>query len=60
MVRRDIEKTRFMHCIVRLKKMIYELESSLTQKRKEMAHMNQESAKYDNTGKSYPVPYYIN
>jgi hypothetical protein len=49
-----------MHCIVRLKKMIYELESSLTQKRKEMAHMNQESAKYDNTGKSYPVPYYIN
>ena len=37
--------------------MIHEFEETLAQKRREMAHMNQELAKYDNTGNLYPVPY---
>lgn len=36
--------------------MIHELEETLAQKR-EMAHVNQESGKYDNSGNLYPVPY---
>jgi predicted nuclease with TOPRIM domain len=52
----EIEKTKAMHRIFRLKRMIYELESSLAQKR-EMALMSQESGKYDNSGNLYPVPY---
>ncbi|MGB8937886.1 MAG: hypothetical protein WCC17_22580 [Candidatus Nitrosopolaris sp.] len=32
---------------------INELQSSLAQKRKEMAYMDHESGKYDNTGKIY-------
>ncbi|MFY9871582.1 MAG: hypothetical protein WAK17_17850, partial [Candidatus Nitrosopolaris sp.] len=51
------EKTKSMYHIFNLKSMIYELQSSLVQKR-DMALMNQESAKYDNTGNLYPVPYY--
>jgi len=39
-----------MNQIFKLKKMIGESEESLAQKRKEVAHMNQES-KYDNSGR---------
>ncbi|MGC1927722.1 MAG: hypothetical protein WA667_02000 [Candidatus Nitrosopolaris sp.] len=52
----EIEKTKAMHRIFRLNRMIDELQSSLAQKR-DIAHMNQESAKYDNSGNLYPVPY---
>jgi hypothetical protein len=52
----EMEKTKAMNHIFKLKGMIYELQSSLAQKR-DMALMNQESAKYDNTGNLYPVPY---
>ncbi|MGC1929063.1 MAG: hypothetical protein WA667_08820 [Candidatus Nitrosopolaris sp.] len=51
-----MEKTKAMSNIFKLKRMVYELQSSLAQKT-DMALMNQESAKYDNTGNSYPVPY---
>jgi hypothetical protein len=50
----EIEKTRARHGIVRMKRMIYELESSLAQKR-EIALMDRESKRYDNTGNLYPV-----
>jgi hypothetical protein len=53
----EMEKTKAMSHIFKLKSMIYELQSSLAQKR-DMALMNQESAKYDNTGNLYPVRYY--
>ena len=53
----EIEKTKAMYHIFKLKRMIHESEETLAQKRKKMAHMNQESAKYDNTGNLYPVPY---
>ena len=49
------EKTKAMNQIFKLKRMIYELQSSLAQKT-DMALMNQESGKYDNSGNSYPVP----
>ncbi|MGC1928356.1 MAG: hypothetical protein WA667_05230 [Candidatus Nitrosopolaris sp.] len=53
----DWEKTKAMYHIFKLKRMIHEFEETLAQKRKDMAHMDQESAKYDNTGNLYPVPY---
>jgi hypothetical protein len=52
----EIEKTTSRHRVVRLERMIYELQSSLAQKT-DMAHMNQESRRYDNSGNLYPVPY---
>jgi len=50
----ETEKTEAMNHLFKLKRMIPELEETLAQKRKEMAHMNQES-KYNNTGNSHPV-----
>jgi hypothetical protein len=50
----EMEKTKAMNHLFNL--MIYELQSSLAQKR-DMALMNQESGKYDNSGNLYPVPY---
>jgi hypothetical protein len=52
----ETEKTKAMSHIFKLKRMIYELQLSLAQKR-DMALMNPESAKYDNSGNLYPVPY---
>jgi chromosome segregation ATPase len=52
----EIEKTRFTHRIDGYKRVINELQSSLAQKRKEMAYMDHESGKYDNTGNLHPVP----
>ena len=46
-----------MNHLFKLKRMIGESEETLAQKRKEMACMNQEPGKYDNTGNSSPVPY---
>ena len=51
----EMEKTKAMSHLFKLKRMIDELQSSLAQKR-DMALMNQESAKYDNSGNLYPVP----
>ena len=50
------EKTEAMNHLFKLKRMIYELQPSLAQKR-DMALINQESRRYDNTGNSYPVTY---
>ena len=50
------EKTEAMNHVIKLKRMIYELQPSLAQKR-DMALMIQESRRYDNTGNSYPVTY---
>ena len=41
----EIEKTRSEHRVVRLKRMIYESEETLAQKRGEMAYLNRESRK---------------
>jgi hypothetical protein len=41
----EIEKTRFTHRISGYKRAINELQSSLAQKRKEMAYMDHESGK---------------
>jgi transcriptional regulator len=49
----ETEKTEAMNKIFKLKRMIYESEENLAQKRKEV-HMDQES-KGDNTGNSDPV-----
>ena len=49
----ETEKTEAMNKIFKLKRMIYESEENLAQKRKEV-HMDQES-KDDNTGNSDPV-----
>ena len=46
----EMEKTKAMTHIFKFKRMIYELQSFLTQRR-DMALMNQESGKYDNTGR---------
>ena len=53
----EIEKTRFTNRIAGFKRVINELQSSLAQKRKEMAYMDHESGNYDNTGNLHPVPY---
>jgi hypothetical protein len=52
----ETEKTEAMNHLFKLKRMIYELQPSLTQKR-DIALMNQESRTCDNTGNSYPVTY---
>jgi hypothetical protein len=52
----ETEKTEAMNHLFKLKRRIHELQPSLAQKR-DMAPINQESAKYDNTDNSYPVPY---
>ena len=52
----EMEKTKAMSHIFKFKRMIYELQSSLTQRR-DIALMNQESRRYDNAGNLYPVPY---
>jgi hypothetical protein len=51
----ETEKTEAMNKIFKLKRMIYESEENMAQKRKEV-HMDQES-KSHNTGDSNPVPY---
>jgi hypothetical protein len=51
------EKRKSTNQLFELKWMIHELQSSLAQKRKEMAYMDHESGKYDNTGNLHPVPY---
>jgi hypothetical protein len=51
-----MEKWKSTNQILKLNRMIHELEDTLAQKRKEMVHMNHESGKYDNTGNLYPVP----
>jgi chromosome segregation ATPase len=51
------EKWKSTNQILKLNRMIDEFQSSLAQKRGEMANMNQESGWYDNTSKLYPVPY---
>jgi hypothetical protein len=53
----EIEKMRFTNRIAGFKRVINELQSSLAQKRKEMAYMDHESGKYDNTGNLHPVAY---
>ena len=53
----EMEKTKAMSHIFRLKRMIRESEETLAQKKREMADMNRQSAKYDNSGNLYPVPY---
>jgi hypothetical protein len=45
----EIEKTMARHRVVRLNRMINELQSSLAQKRKEMALIEKESGKFNNT-----------
>jgi hypothetical protein len=52
----EIEKTIARHRVVRLNRTINELQLSLAQKRKEMAYVDHESGKYDNTGNIHPVP----
>jgi hypothetical protein len=51
------EKTEAASTLFRLKRMIGEAEETLAQKRKEIAHIDQESGKSDNTGNSDPVTY---
>ena len=52
----EIEKTRFTNRISGYNSSINELQSSLAQKRKEMAYMDDEPGKYDKTGNLHPVP----
>jgi chromosome segregation ATPase len=51
----EAEKTEAMEHLFKLKRMIGEAEGTLAQKRKEIAHIDQESGKSDNTGNSDPV-----
>jgi hypothetical protein len=54
------EKWKSSNQILKLNRMIDEFERSLAKKRGEMAHMNQETGWYDNTGNpysTYPEPY---
>jgi hypothetical protein len=53
----EMEKWESTNHILKLNRMIDELESSLAQKRGETAHMNMESGLYDNTSNLYPIPY---
>ena len=52
----EIEKTRFTNRISGYNSSINELQSSLAQKRKEMAYMDDEPGKDDKTGILHPVP----
>jgi hypothetical protein len=49
------EKWKSTNHILKLNRMIDEFQSSLPQKREEMAYMNQESGWYDNTPNLYPT-----
>jgi len=51
------EKWKSTNHILRLNRMIDELQSSLPQNAVGMAYMNQESGWDNNTGKIYPIPY---
>jgi hypothetical protein len=43
--------------LTELNRMIDEFEGSLSQKRGEIAYLNQETGWYDNTDNLYPIPY---
>jgi hypothetical protein len=49
------EKWKSTNQILKLNRMIEELQSSLPQKRREIAYMNKESGGYDNTDNLYPT-----
>ena len=53
----EIEKWKSTNQILKLNRMIDEFQSSLAQKRGEMANMNQETGWYDNTDNLYPILY---
>jgi hypothetical protein len=53
----EMEKWKSTNQILKLNRMIDEFQSSLAQKRGEMAYMNQETEWYDNTDNLYPIPY---
>jgi transposase len=53
----EMEKWKSTNQILKLNRMIDEFQSSLAQKRGEMAYMNQETGWYDNTSNLYPIPY---
>ncbi|MGC2573855.1 MAG: hypothetical protein WA364_20255 [Candidatus Nitrosopolaris sp.] len=53
----EMEKWKSTNQILKLNRMIDEFEGSLAQKRGEMAYMNQETGRYDNTDNLYPIPY---
>jgi hypothetical protein len=51
------EKWKSTNQILKLNRMKDEFEGSLSQKRGEMAYLNQETGWYDNTDNLYPIPY---
>ncbi len=51
------EKANATHHILKLNKTIDQFESTLTQKRGEIAYMNQGTSWYENTDNLYPIPY---
>ena len=51
------EKWKSTNQILKLNRMIDELEGSLAKKRGETAYMNQETGWHDNTNNLYPIPY---
>jgi len=53
----EMEKWKSTDNILKLNSMKDEFEGSLSQKRGEMAYMNQETGWYDNTDNLYPIPY---
>jgi hypothetical protein len=53
----EMEKWISTDQILKLNRMIDELEGSLAKKRGETTYMNQETGWYDNTSNLYPVPY---
>ena len=53
----EMEKWESTNQILKLNRMIDEFQSSLAQKRGEMANMNQETGWYDNTDNLYPILY---
>src|SRR5215469_2396285 len=53
----EMEKWKSTNQILKLNRMIDELEGYLAKKRGETAYMNQETEWYDNTSNLYPLPY---
>src|SRR5215469_10054992 len=53
----EMEKWKSTNQILKLNRMIDELEGYLAKKRGETAYMNQETGWYDNTDNLYPIPY---
>src|SRR5215469_10555786 len=51
----EMKKWESTNQILKLNRMIDELEGSLAQKRREMAYMNNKSGWYDNTSNLYPT-----